>query len=454
MSVAVSRRAPPGPTGYPLLGVFPMARRDPLRFFMECARRYGDMVSMRLGVHSVYLLSHPDHVKHVLQDNARAYAKGPPAARVRALFGDSLTLVDGDAWRRRRRQVQPAFQPGQHAHFAAVVTRATAEMLERWRPLAERSERVEVVSEMRRLTQTIIIRACFGQLPTGEVEILSEALDAAVGHVDRQLWSSVGWLELPTPAGLRYQRALGVINALVSRQLNEARDSAPPPGSLLAALLESPVAAGGEPFTDAELHDELKTVLIAGHTTTASALAWTWYVLSDHPDTRERLVEECRAALDGRASGMEALPRLGYTRRVIEEVLRLYPPTWLTARTPIEDDTVGGYTIPAGALVLLSPYLTHRHPAVWEAPERFDPERFSPARAAAHPAFACFPFGGGPRRCICSAFATTEMQLIVAIVAQRYRLVLLPDARVVPAAGLTLRPSPAVPMELQRTGAD
>ena len=454
MFVATSRRTPPGPRGYPLVGAFPKARHDPLGFFTECARRYGDVVSMRLGVHHVYLLSHPDHVKHVLQDNARAYAKGPTATRVRALFGDSLTMIDGDRWRQRRRQVQLAFQPGHHGHFAAVVTRAAAEMLERWRRLADRTELVEVVSEMRRLTQTIIIRACFGQLPAGEVETLSEAMDAAVGYVDRQLWSSVGWLELPTPAGVRYRRAVGVIDTRVSRKLNEARGSAPPPGSLLAALLESPVAAGREPFTDAELHDELKTILIAGHTTTASALAWTWYVLSDHPDAMGRLVEECRAVLGGRAPGMEALPRLGYTRRVIEEVLRLYPPTWLTARTPIEDDTLGGYTIPTGALVLLSPYLTHRHPAVWEAPERFDPERFSPARAATHPAFSYFPFGGGPRRCIGSGFATAEMQLIVAHVAQRYRLVLLPSARIVPAAGLTLRPSPAVPVELQRTGDD
>src|SRR6267143_3633265 len=153
MSVVTSRRVPPGPTGYPLVGVFPKARRDPLSFFRDSARRYGDVVSMRLGVHHVYLLRHPDHVKHVLQDRAHAYAKGPPATRVRALFGDSLTVVDGDRWRQRRRQVQPAFQPGQHAQFASVVTRATGEMLERWRPWAERNEPVDAVTEMRRLTQ-------------------------------------------------------------------------------------------------------------------------------------------------------------------------------------------------------------------------------------------------------------------------------------------------------------
>src|SRR5262249_34483974 len=155
---------PPGPTGYPLVGVFPKARRDPLGFFVECARRYGDVTSMRFGRRQVYLLSHPDHVKRVLQDDAPAFVKGPPATRVRALFGDSLTVIDGDRWRRRRRQVQPAFQPGQQAQFASVVTRATGEMLERWRRFADRSQPVDAVTEMRRLTQTIIIQACFGDV--------------------------------------------------------------------------------------------------------------------------------------------------------------------------------------------------------------------------------------------------------------------------------------------------
>jgi cytochrome P450 len=448
MSGILSRHLAPGPTGYPVLGVFPMARRDPLGFFMNCARRYGDVVAMRLGAHRVYLLSHPDHVKHVLQDNAGAYAKDPTATRVRALFGDSLTVVDGERWRRRRRRVQPAFQPGQHAHFASVISRATAEMLERWRPFADRGEARELVHEMRRLTQTIIIRACFGEVPSVEVESVSQALDVAVAHVEHRLWSPLGWLEVPTPAGARYRHALAAVEAFVFRMVSEARRSTPRPNTVLSALLNAPT--GAESLTTAEVNDELKALLVAGHTTTASALAWIWYVLSENHEARDRLEEDCRAVLRGRTPGIEDLSSLGYTRRVTEEVLRLYPPTWLTARTPVADDTVGGYSIRSGALVLLSPYLTHRHPAVWDDPERFDPDRFTPTRAVARPAFAYFPFGGGPRRCIGSSFATTEMQLIVATVAQRYRLTLLPGAGVTPVASLTLRPSPAVPAQLHR----
>jgi cytochrome P450 len=437
--------AAPGPTGYPLVGVFWSARRDPLGFFMDCARRHGDVTSMRFGTRRVYLLSHPDHVKEVLVDKARAYAKGPTTKRLRGLFGGSLTVVDGDRWRRRRRQMQPAFQPAQQAQFASVVTRATGEMLDRWRPLAGRGGLIDAVTEMCRLTRTIIVRACFGDIAAVELERLGSALDVAVRHVDRHLWSVLGALEVPTPAAIRYQRALRTIDGFVVEMISQARRSTPP-GSLLAALLAS--SATGEPWADADLRDELRAILVAGHTTTASALAWTWYVLSEHPDAQRRLEEECRGVLGKRVPDVAMLPSFDYLRRVIAEVLRLYPPTWITARTSVENVTVARYTIPANSIVLLCPYVTHRHPLFWEEPESFDPDRFAPARADGRPTFAHFPFGGGPRHCIGSTFATTEMLLIVAAVAQRYRLTLASDAFVVPAAGLTLRPSPAVPCRL------
>jgi len=275
-----------------------------------------------------------------------------------------------------------------------------------------------------------------------EIERLGPALDAAVAQVERRLWSPLSWLALPTSAEARGRRGLTLVDSFVSRAMTEARRSGAPPGTLLSALLDTSSAA---PLDTANLHVELKAFLFAGHTTTASALTWTWCLLSEHPEAREQIEGECEAVLGGRAPSHETLPLLGYTRRVIDEALRLYPPTWLTARSPLGDDALDGYVVPEGALVLLSPYLTHRHPMFWEEPERFDPNRFVPARAASRHAFAYFPFGGGPRRCIGSGLATTEMQLIVATVAQRYRLAILPDAHVVPIAGLTLRPGPALP---------
>jgi cytochrome P450 len=436
--------------GYPLVGVFPRMRRDPLGFLIECVRRHGDVVSMRLGTHLVFLLTHPDHIKYVLQDHARAFAKGPPATRVRGLFGDSLTAIDGDRWRQRRRQVQLAFQPRHHAQFVSIVRVTTEEMLERWGTLAEGGEPVDAAAEMRRLAQTIMIRACLGDLTSERIDALRRSLDVAVSYVDNRLWSAFGWLDISTPATARYRQALSAIDTFVGQAIGKARRSTPPRGSLLAALLTAPAA--GTPLTDADLRDELTAMLFAGHTTTASALAWTWHLLFEHPDARERLEQECRGPRVARAPSLEALPDLVYTRRVIEEVLRLYPPTWVTARTPLEDVDLADYTIPAGAMVLLSPYVTHRHPAFWETPDVFDPDRFAPRRASARPPLAYFPFGGGPRHCIGSGFATAEMQLIVAAVAQRYRLERIGDPRPVPAAGLTLRPHSTALFRLRQPG--
>src|SRR4029077_619188 len=228
--------------------------------------------------------------------------------------------------------------------------------------------------------KALIVRAVCGEAPPAEIHATSEALDLAVAHVNRRLWSAFGWLEVPTLAGAKYRRALGVVNAFVARRVSAARRAGSSPRTLLAGPLD--------PLSGAELHDELKALLIAGHTTTASALAWTWYTLSEHPEARGQIEQESRDVLAGRAPGADDLPRLGYTRRVVEEVLRLYPPTWLTARTLMEDDELGGYRISAGTAILLSPYRLHRHPGGWEAPERFDPDRFGPEPSAARPPFA------------------------------------------------------------------
>src|SRR5262245_12320880 len=317
MNVLASSDAPPGPVGYPFVGVFPMARRDPFGFFTSCVRRHGDVVTMRLGRQQVYLLRHPDHVKHVLQDRAPVYAKGPTASPVRGLFGESLTMIDGERWRRRRRHVQPVFHAPRHADFASVASRACADMLENWRLVAERGEIVDLVVEMRGLAQTIIIRACFGEGAEGERRGLCRALDVAVAHVDRQLWSPIAWLDIPTPLSAPGRRAIGEIEAYILRATSRARRSRLLPGTLLSGLLEF----AGEDLSTAEIHDEIKAFLMAGHTTTASGLAWIWCVLSEHVEARELIEDECTAVLGSRPPELADLPALAYTRRVIEEVL-------------------------------------------------------------------------------------------------------------------------------------
>jgi cytochrome P450 len=444
-----ARNEPPGPRGYPLLGVFPRARRDPLGFFLDSARRFGDVVAMRFGTRRAYLLSHPDDIRHVLQDNARAFGKSAPAARILPLFGDSLTTIDGERWQRQRRSMRPMFQPRQLTFLIPIVTAATAAMLDRWRRLATRGEPVDALDEMTALTRTILLRALFGDVTLADEQRVGQALDFALEHADRRLWSPMSWLDVPTPAHRRFQQALRTLHGFVESAIAGDRPALRPPDTLLSMLMEARDPETGAGMTDVELRDELKALVVAGQTTTSSALAWLWHALSEHAEVRENLQQELATRLGGRDPGPDDLPALAHTRMVIDEVLRLYPPTWLTARTPLEPDQVRGHPLPAGSLVLLSPFVTHRHPAFWVDPLRFDPERFTLEGSAGRARFAYFPFGGGPRSCIGTWFATVTMQLVTAMVAQHFALTLVPGCRVHCRPGLTLRPGPRLPMRLQ-----
>ncbi|BDG01517.1 cytochrome P450 [Anaeromyxobacter oryzae] len=432
------------------MGVFLLARRDPLGFFLESMRRYGDVVCMPFGRRRAYLLSHPEDVRHVLEDDQGLHAKAPTASRVRAVFGDSLTTIDGEHWRRQRRLMRPAFRPRSLLPSLPIVTRTTAQMLDRWASIAARGETVDVAREMTHLTQEVIVELVFGDVGEAQARAVGEALDQALQHANRRLWSPLGSLGLPTPAQRRFQTALRTIDTFVCTNVARACEDAPPAGTLLASLLDAHDVGGGERMRAADLCHELKAILFAGHTTTASALAWTFYVLSTNSAASEAVRAEVREALDGRSPGADDLPTLVHTRRVIDEVLRLYPPTWVTARTLLQDDCIRGHRIAAGSIVLLSPFVTHRHPAFWPEPDRFDPDRFAPERRSAP--FAYFPFGGGPRSCIGTWLASIELQLVVAMVAQRYELALVPGSRVDVEPGLTLRPKPGVPMILRPTG--
>jgi cytochrome P450 len=440
---------PPGPRGHPVIGVFLAARRDPVGFFLESMRRYGDVVCMRFGPRRAYLLSHPEDIRHVLEDEQNVYVKAPTAERVRPLFGDSLTAVDGERWQRQRHLIRQAFQPRSLVRALPIVTEATAQMLDRWASIAAHGEPLDVSREMTDLAKLIILKLVFGDVGEAQVRAVGEALEDALRQVNRRMWSPLGLLDIPTPGQRRLEAALRTIDTFIGAAVARARDDAPPAGSLLAALFEAHDARRGERLCDADLCRELKAILFAGHTTTASALAWTLYAVSTHAAAGASVRAEVREALGGRSPGADDLPALARTRRVIDEVLRLYPPTWVTARTPLQDDHIRGHRIAANSIVLLSPFVTHRHPAFWPEPDRFDPDRFAPdARRAP---FAYFPFGGGPRSCIGAWLASVEMQLVVGMVAQRYELALVPGSSVAVEPGVTLRPQPGIPMVLRRT---
>jgi cytochrome P450 len=431
----------PGPRGYPPLGVLPRLRRDPLRYLTEAARHYGEVVSLPLGTRPAFLLAHPAHIQHVLQDQPDSYCKGASVARIKPLFGEGLTTSEGALWRRERHLLQPLFQWRRLLPWTDVIAEATAAMLTRWEPLAARGEPVELGATLQDLTQGIMRQILFGPAATPDALTVGQALTQAVGQLERRVWALLPTpLWLPTRHNRQFCQARRTLDAYVYRCIAERRSPGSAADDLLARLVAAHHDATGERMPASQLRDEAVTLWVAGHTTVAAALAWTWYLLALHPETERTLQAELDTVLSGRRPTPQDLPRLRYTRLVIEESLRLYPPTWVTARTPSAEDEIGGHRIPAQSVLLLSPYVLQRHPAFWEHPERFDPDRFRPERAAGRPRFAYFPFGGGPRRCIGQSLAMLEMLVILPMMAQVYELRPLAGSLVEPDALITLRP--------------
>ena len=426
----------PGPHGFLLLGMRPQRWRNPLAFLIDIAQRYGDVVNLDSG--RLYLVNHPTHIKHVLLDNHRNYRKDHNS-RFERLLGTGLLTSDGAFWRRQRRALQPAFHREQIAVATTIMANATMTMVNRWEAYATHGQPFDVVPELMRLTLQIVGQALFSTDMSGAADTMRWAFTTVLEHITRlSLLSFPTWL--PTPGNRQFQQALDVLDQVVFRLMTERRHRHAPVDDLLTLLMEAHDAETGAPISERQVRDEVMTILFAGQETTATALAWMWYLLATHPIVEQRLRAELAAVLGGRTPTREDLPKLVYTRMVIDEALRLYPPAWAFARVTQADDELGGYRIPAGATVTVSPYLMHRHPAFWEHPERFDPDRFAPDLAAGRPRFAYIPFGGGPHQCIGNAFALTEMQIVAATVAQNYRLHLLTRHRIEPYPLVTLRP--------------
>jgi cytochrome P450 len=441
---------PPGPRYLTPYGFSAAFRPDPLAYTLGLARRFGDVVRIRVGPFRSYMVFHPDDVKHVLQDNHQNYVKGLIIDRTKVLIGDGLFTSEGSFWRRQRRLAQPAFHRQRSAGFATAMTDATAAMLARWDAHAGSGVPFDVAAEMNRLTLRVVGQTLFSMDLDGAAADVGRALQVALAYVDRRaLLVAPSPLIVPTPQNLRFRRARRVLDRVVYDIIETRRRDGSQTSDLLSMLLQARDEETGEGMSDRQLRDEVMTFLLAGHETTAAALAWTWYLLARHPAVEARLRAEVDTVVGDRTPTVEDLPALSYTRMVVEETMRLYPPVWGIGRQTIGEDTLGGYRVPAKVVVSISPYVTHRHPACWDDPERFDPERFTPERAAGRSRFAYLPFSGGPRLCIGSEFALMEAQLVIAMVVQRYRLALVPGRVVEPEVRLTLRPRGGLPATLE-----
>jgi cytochrome P450 len=434
-------RAAPGPRGATLLRVLVALTRDPLGGLVRITRDYGDVVHLPLGHRRFHLVAHPDDVARVLHENHRNYGKGTRSYdKVRTLMGDGLVTSEGEAWRRQRRLVQPAFHHRQVAGFATAITDLTAEMLAGWRARAEGAEPLDVAAEMTRLTLRIVGHTLFGEELGDGHRPLGEAVAVALGHTARRAEAVLDLGDLPTPGRRRFRRAVAQLDALVFRLIEERRGGRTDGHDLLSLLLAARDEETGSGLGDTELRDQVLTLLLAGHETTATALTWTSYLLARHPPMQERLRHEVVEVLGERAPTHDDLGALPYLRMVLQESMRLFPPIWLIERRAQGEDVLGGCAIPAGTTLALSQYVTHRHPRFWDEPERFDPDRFLPERVAARPRGSYFPFGGGPRACIGAGFAMMEAQLILAMLVRHFRLDPVAGQRVACLPGITLRP--------------
>jgi cytochrome P450 len=441
------RRLPPGPTGHFPLGSLSDLQRDQLGFYAACAREFGDVVAVRLGFRRAILIYHPDLIEHVLVTRSRDFHKSPGVRLLRPLLGDGLLLSEDDVWLRQRRLVQPAFHRQRIASYGVVMTDYTTRHLADWKEGAA----IDLHAELMTLTQAIVAKTLFDADVSDDahavgraIQILMEDFNARIGSVLQLLpvW-------VPTPANVKARRAIRRLEAIVYRIIAGRRQTAEDRGDLLSILLHAQDADDGARMTDRQVRDEVMTAFIAGHETTAVALSWTWYLLAQHPDIDARLAAELHAVLGGRVPTAADLPRLTYTERVVSEAMRLYPPAYGIGRQAVKPTEVAGYPLSPGTIVIIPTWVVHRDARWFSEPERFRPERWGEDATRRLPRFAYFPFGGGPRQCIGNAFAMMEAVLILATVAQRFRLVLVPGERVAPTPYVTLRPEPGLRVLLE-----
>jgi enediyne biosynthesis protein E7 len=429
---------PPGPSHPVDLGTI---RRDPLSFLTGMLARHGDIARHQVDGWDVTIVNRPDLLHRVLRENRQNYVKSgtPDDLMLKPVLGTGLLTSHGDTWRRQRRLAQPAFERPRIEAVAPIMTEAAVQLLERWMAAADDRQPVRVDHDLSALTLTVVAQALLGSAISIANGNFGEAVDAVnrfMAHYDPRR----GGTDQAAQEREVFAAALALLDRFVHGMIVTRRFSGPPgTGDLLSLLLEARDDTG-RPMTDRELRDQMVTMVMAGHETTAKALSWTFHLLAHHPEVATTLRDELRRVLGGRRPTVEDLPFLPYARGVLEEAMRLYPPVWSICRRAVGDDVLGGYDVGAGSLVCMSPYALHRHPDLWDRPTAFLPQRFIPRLADGHQGCSYLPFGAGPRRCIGQVFAMIEAQLVVATLCQHVALRILPGQVVEPEALVTLRP--------------
>jgi cytochrome P450 len=448
LMATAANRLPPGPR--PLISTSNLLafRRDRCVFLTKLAREYGDLVYFKLGPQPVFLINNPEYIRDVLVTHNKNFMKGEGAQRSKRLLGEGLATSEGEVHRRQRRLSQPAFHRQRIAGYAATMVEYTARMRDVWRD----GETLEMSREMMRLTLATACKTFFDADVESEADEIGDAFSNAISLFNFLTFPYSRLLEkLPLPVVRRFHKAQERLDAIIYRMIDGRRRNGGDRGDLLSMLIQARDDEGdGTGMTDKQLRDEIMTIFFAGHETTANALTWTWYLLSQNPEVEARLHREIDEVLNGQLPSAEDYSRLSYTEMVFAESMRLYSPSWITGRRALNDYQINGYIIPAGSVVLMSQYVMHRNEKYFPDPLKFDPERWRPEARESRPKFSYFPFGGGPRMCIGEHFAWMEGVLVIATMAQRWKMGLVKGHPVEPQPIVTLRPKYGMKMIVER----
>jgi cytochrome P450 len=436
--------APPGPKLSPLNQLIYRPGRNPLEFFTNLARRYGDIAAYRMGGEQVFFVNAPHYIRDILVTHNRSFMKGRGLQRSKRLLGEGLLTSEDPTHLRQRRLMQPAFHRERIAGYGDTMVAYADRLRQEWRDGAT----LDIAQEMMRLTLAIAGKTLFDLDVDDQAADVGRALTAVMESFWTTMLPFADVLErLPVPQLRRAKAARAKLDAIIYGMIAERRAAAGDGsmrdrGDLLSMLLlardeEAPSSAGG--MTDQQVRDEAMTIFLAGHETTANALTWTWYLLGESPAVEARLIAEVDRLLGGRPPTVADIASLSYVEKVVTESMRLYPPAWIIGRRALVDYPIGEYVAPARSIMVMSPYVLQRDGRFFPDPGRFNPDRWTPEFRAALPPFAYFPFGGGPRRCIGDSFAWMELVLVVATIAQHWQLRLVPGHRVEPQPLVTLR---------------
>ncbi len=421
----VSAKQAIGPRGHFLLGSMSDFQRDPLNFFQMLADEYGDVARFHLGPYRALLISHPDHIQQVLVKDAKKYHKSQVIKLAMGKFiSNGLVSSDGTFWQKQRQLIQPAFHYNRIQSYATHMVSAAERLMSEWGS----SQEVEIEEAMMKVALNIVNKTLFDANVTDasahQVHEAMRIFQDIVGNEVKSPSMLPGWI--PTAHSRSRLKALGMLDDIILNIINERRRSGEDRGDLLSMLLLSRYE-DGSPMPDQQVRDEALTLFVAGHETTGTALTWTLYLLSQHPEIEHRLHNELDTVLGNHSPTLEDLSRLPFTEMVIKESMRLYPPAWMTSRMATEDTTIGDYAVKKGTMVFVSPYVTHHDPRWWDSPDEFNPERFAADWEDTVPRYAYFPFGGGPRVCIGNTFAMMEARLVMATLIRAFQFELVPN---------------------------